>query len=61
MNDYIKTLGVEIDAALDQGDSSKLIKLRHECVTKLDKESGHNRVILRFYEANCYGALTRIK
>lgn len=61
MDNYIKTLGIEIDTALDQGDSSKLIKLGSKCVTKLNKESGQNRVILRFYEANCYGALTRIK
>jgi len=61
MSALIDKLGLEVDAAADDKDTSKLLELTGQCQSEFGNANTTERVILRFYEANCYGAIARIK
>ena len=46
-----------IDAASDVGDESLLRKLAGECESRLPSAQGEERVLLRYYHSNTYGAI----
>ncbi len=61
MDEVLKSLGIEIDKAFYDKNLQKLIELKNRCLDQLEKETGQNRVIIQFYEANCYGYMLSIR
>ncbi len=61
MNALIDKLGLEVDAAADDKDAEKLLDLSQQCQSEFKNANATEKVILRFYEANCYGAIAKIK
>jgi len=61
MGTTIENIGHQIDTAEDNKDVDQLLELSQLCQVRLKKVNGENRVILRFYEANCFSAIAKIK
>lgn len=54
-------IGVRIDAACDAKDEAQLRMLGQECREKLAGATDVERVILRYYEANCHAGIGAVK
>lgn len=61
MNITIEKIGCQIDTAEDNNDIEKLLELSKLCQNNLDAKNEGDRVILKFYEANCFGAIAKTK
>ncbi len=61
MDITIENIGYQIDTAEDNNDIEKLLELSKLCQSKLDTTNEGDRVILRFYEANCFSAMAKTK
>lgn len=61
MDTTIEKIGCQIDSEEDNNDIEKLLELSKLCQSKLDTANEDDRVILKFYEANCFSAMAKTK
>jgi len=57
MDSQLDDLGLEIDAAIEEGNVSALNELIDRCDKALESEDSQNRAIIFFFKANCYSSL----
>lgn len=61
MNALIEEIGHQIDIASDDKDANRLRILSKQCQNKMEDANSTDKIILRFFEANCYHALAKIE
>lgn len=61
MNALIEKLGRKIDAAADDNDGETLLGLIKQCQDEIENANATEKAVLRFFEANCYGAIAKLK
>lgn len=61
MNTLIEEIGYQIDAASDNKDADRLRELSKQCQDEMEDANSTEKIILKFFEANCYGALVTIE
>ena len=57
----VDELGSAIDAATDEGDEALLRQLGKECEGRLSTAEGKERIFLRYFQANTFGAILQAK
>jgi len=61
MNALIEEIGRQVDIASDDKDADRLRILSKQCQNVIEDASSIDKIILKFFEANCYGALVKIE